>query len=137
MGTFAEQQAEFWQQTMESFWPALGAEDTSTTFTLYRRQRAGTPNDLGVPNDPMTSIATGVICTIVSGELMKENKHVINTQGQRQACVLEIHTAHTDLFIGDNVVLALTGLAYNVEAVNIEGVIVHVKLDHSRAQVQP
>jgi hypothetical protein len=51
--------------------------------------------------------------------------------------VLEVHTAHTDIKIGDNVVLALTGLAYNVEGVNIEGVIVHLKLDHSRAQVRP
>lgn len=135
--SFAEQQGEFWRQTMETFWPALGAEDTSTTFTLYRRQRAGAPNDLGVPNDPFTSIATGVICTIVAGELMSENKHVVNIQGQRQQYVLEIHTAHQDIKIGDNVVLALDGLAYNVEAVNVEGVIMHVKLDHSRAQVQP
>ena len=137
MGTFAEQQAEFWEQTVEVFWPATACEDTTTTFTLYRRQRAGAPNDLGVPNNPYTSIATGVICTVVSGELMSENKHVINTQGQRQQYVLEVHTAHTDIKIGDNVVVALTGLAYNVEAVNTEGVIVHLKLDHSRAQVQP
>jgi len=137
MGTFAEQQAEFWRQTVDAFWPATACEDTTTTFILYRRTRAGAPNDLGVPNNPMTSIATDLICTIVAGELMTENKHVINAQGQRQQYVLEVHTTHQDVMIGDNVVIALTGLAYNVEAVNLQGVILHLKLDHSRAQVQP
>lgn len=137
MGTLAEQQGEFWQQTIETFWPSVGAEDTSTTFTLYRRTRAGAPNDLGVPDNPFTVIASAVACTIVAGELMRKEKHVINLQGQRQEYILEMHTAHTDLLIGDNVVIAETGLAYNVSAVNIEGVIRHVMLDHKQAQIQP
>jgi hypothetical protein len=137
MGTFAEQQAEFWRETIDTFWPAAGAEDTATTFDLWRRTRAGAPNDLGVPNDPFTVIASAVPCTILAGELMSKEKHVINLQGQRQEYILEMHTAHTDLLIGDNVVIAATGKAYNVSAVNLEGVIVHVKLDHKQVQIQP
>jgi hypothetical protein len=137
MGTFAEQQAEFWTQMIETFWPATAAEDTTTTLALWRRTRTAAPNDLGVPSDPFTSIATGIVCTVVAGELMMKNRYVINEQGHRRQDILEVHTTHTDIKIGDNIVLTLTGLAYNVEAVNREGVIVHLKLDHSHAQVQP
>src|SRR5213596_238467 len=126
MATIAELQARFYQRTIDIYWQSLGASRTTTTLDLYRRTTQGFTDDLGVPNDPYTLQVSGQPCTIVGIKYTREGAFNILPEGQIQHPILEVHCSLTDVQAGDNVVLALTGLAYLVDRATIEGPITYL-----------
>lgn len=134
--TIADLQAEYFQRIIEKWWPQFGAAGTATTFTLYRRTRAGASNDLGVPNAPWTETHTDVDCTVVGIKLSSEGGFKIPPPGQIQQPFYEVHTAELDVVPGDNVVLALDGKVYHVERATREASVMYLLLDPSKAQLQ-
>ena len=124
------------QKFVNQCWVSYGAAGASSTYTLYRRATAGATDDLGVPNDPWTIIATGLIGTWCGIKIHKEGDFELANQGQIQYLIYEMYTTHLDIKPGDNIRLDLTGLAYGVEAVERQGPLNALVLDHASAQIE-
>lgn len=135
--TIANLIGRFYQRSVDVYFKALGAQRTTSTFDLYRRQRSGPPNDLGVPNDPYALIVNDQPCTIIGIHLTRDGSFDIVPAGQLQHPYLEMFCSLTDVRAGDNIVLALDGASYHVERSEIQGTLTYCLLEKQKAQVVP
>lgn len=115
-----------------------------TTFTLYRRTLTGTPNvppsrdDLGLQARPtkqdFTVVVADLPCLFV-GTSPKTDRWHVHPEGQDQQELANLVTAYLDVREGDNVVVALDGKTYAVEASTRLGPLVRCFLDTATAQL--
>lgn len=136
MATIGEQRNIRFQRVIDHYWPARGAVGTASTFDLYRRQRSDVPNYLGVPTDGWEKIVAAQPCTVINVKVKGEDGFEIVEQGQIQKPLLEIHCSITTIVQGDNLVLNLDGLAYQIYRVVKEGGVSYLLCDHSQAQIK-
>jgi hypothetical protein len=137
MGDINAQIGDAYKELVDTYYPLVGGSRWTTTLDLYRRTTDTGTNDLGIPTDPFTRVVQAQPCTIVGQKTTEDGAFSVPPQGATQEQLLEVTCTLTDVRPGDNLILALTGLAYNVERVSPMGTLTYLILDHKTAQIRP
>lgn len=136
MATIAVNRKTRFQRVIDNYWQKRGADETATTFDLYRRTRSAAPNYLGIPSDGWSKIVTAQPCTAIAVKRLNEGGFELAEQGQVQRQMLEIHTSLADIHPGDELVLAVDGRAYHIDRVSMESGVNYLLCDHAKAQIK-
>jgi len=135
-----------WKNLVEEFLPSeCGAGDlTATTFAIYRRTLQGPPevppsrDHLGVQKRPtkldFELVASG-IPALFGGTNSKQDRWHVHPEGQDQVEMALLITSYLDVREGDNLIIALDGLTYNVEASTRYGPVVRCFLNSGKAML--
>ena len=109
-----------------------------TTFTIYRRMLQGAPNvppsrgHLGVQTRPTKQDFEVVLADVpglFGGTNSKSDRWDVHPEGQDQVEQATLLAVYLDIREGDNLIVALDGKTYNVEASTRYGPVVRCYLD--------
>lgn len=139
MATRAQAISTRYRKLVESVYPAIGSNQATTLFTVFRRGLvgAGARNDLGLRVRPTAQdfliVAENVKGTFYGVKRSEERWEVL-PEGQYQTDYVMLFTAF-DVREGDNVRLAYDGKVYLVESSSYVDSVRQCLLNSTKAQV--
>jgi len=135
---------ERWKTLIEVYFPSeCGAAGlVATTFALHRRTLQGLPDvppsrdHLGLqarPEKQDFELIEAAVPALFAGTNPKSDRWDVTGEGQHQEEQATLVTTYLDVREGDNLVVALDGVTYNVEASTRYGPVIRCFLDSGKA----